>query len=196
MATQARLFYPVRCVAISLGPSSPAYPKPLSCPNYRCRQSVILQNEPNFANNQNEPKPLFRNDLRRNMPPPTTRKTNPIEPNFRARSAVYTPSVWRVYPPSLWRACSPMARRFRILPSSVVLACSAVKFVLTFPQSVLTFTQVCVFFLKLRVFLPQNAPTFLNISKPFRYFQSPHLAPLAHFRQLRQPLKCSQRLVP
>jgi hypothetical protein len=84
MAAQARLFYPVRCAAISLGPPSPAYPKPLYCPNSLCRQSVILQNEPNFANNQNEPNPLLGNDLRRNIPSPTTRKTNPNEPNFRA----------------------------------------------------------------------------------------------------------------
>jgi hypothetical protein len=48
MAAQARLFYPVRCAAISLGPPSPAYPKPLPCPNSLCRQSVIMQNEPNF----------------------------------------------------------------------------------------------------------------------------------------------------
>ena len=33
-----------------------------------------------FSKNQNEPKPLFRNDLRGKMPPPTTRKTNPIKP--------------------------------------------------------------------------------------------------------------------
>jgi hypothetical protein len=48
MAAQARLFYPVRCAAISRGPPSPAYPKHLSCPNSLCRQSVISQNEPNF----------------------------------------------------------------------------------------------------------------------------------------------------
>jgi hypothetical protein len=49
-----------------------------------------------------------------------------------------------------------------------------------FTQSVLTFTQVCVFFLIVRLFLPQNVTTFLNLIKPFHYFQIPHLASIAH----------------
>jgi hypothetical protein len=55
-----------------------------------------------------------------------------------------------------------------------------------FTQSVLTFTQVCVFCLRLPVFLHQNVPTFLYLIKPFHRFQIPHIAHLAHFRQLGQ----------
>jgi len=36
------------------------------------------KNKANLQKCENEPKPLFRNDLRRKMPPPTTRKANPI----------------------------------------------------------------------------------------------------------------------
>jgi hypothetical protein len=52
MAAQARLFYPVRCAAISLGPNLPRQPKPpghskLNAVRYPLN-AVILQNEPNF----------------------------------------------------------------------------------------------------------------------------------------------------
>jgi hypothetical protein len=42
-----------------------------------------MQNEPNFGKMKNEPNPLSKKELRRKMPPPTTRKTNPIKPNFQ-----------------------------------------------------------------------------------------------------------------
>jgi hypothetical protein len=68
MAAQARLFYPVRCAAISLGPPYPAYPKPLSCPNSLCRQSVILQNEPNLQKTKMNLNPCPKMAYEKNHP--------------------------------------------------------------------------------------------------------------------------------
>jgi len=46
--------------------------------------AVILQNKPNFGKIKNELNPLSKKKLRRKIPSPATRKTNPIKPNFRA----------------------------------------------------------------------------------------------------------------
>jgi antibiotic biosynthesis monooxygenase (ABM) superfamily enzyme len=48
--------------------------------------------------------------------------------------------------------------------------------------------KVRVFFLIVRVFLPQNVTTFLNLITLFHYFQIPHIAHLAHFWPLGQPV--------
>jgi hypothetical protein len=77
------------CKSVSKQYNLPSLPKPpghsklnaVRCP----LNAVILQNEPNFGKMENEPNPLFGNDLRRNIPSPATRKTNPIEPNFQVR---------------------------------------------------------------------------------------------------------------
>ena len=42
-------------------------------------RATIMQNKPNFGRMKNEPNPLFRKDLRRKIPLPPTRKTNPIQ---------------------------------------------------------------------------------------------------------------------
>ena len=51
-------------------------------------QTCYLTKQTQFAKNQNEPNPLFRNDLRRNISPPKLRKTNPIEPNLYSQKSM------------------------------------------------------------------------------------------------------------
>jgi len=65
MAAKARLFYPVRCAAISLGPNLPRQPKP---PGHSKLNAVILQNEPNFSKTKMNLNPCPERRYEKNHP--------------------------------------------------------------------------------------------------------------------------------
>jgi hypothetical protein len=67
------------------GASLPRLPKTPILPKLPLPAECDFTKRTQFSKNKNEPKPLYINDLQRNIPSQTTRKTNPIEPNFQVR---------------------------------------------------------------------------------------------------------------
>jgi hypothetical protein len=167
-------------------------------PLYTCRESST--NQPLFCKtnpickNAKQTETYVHKGLMKQLPRATVEKTKPICKNAKMNLNLCTEMTYEGKCP-----LRPTQKQTQSKPIKPEAQRRSLRFglwlggLLFFPplsapndyrftQSVPTFTQVCVFFLIVRLFLPQNVPTFLNLIKLLHRFQIPYIAHLTHFQ--------------